>query len=200
MPPGFPGMPGMPGVPGMGMPPGMPPSFGMPPGTGAPGTPGLPPPPGVGGAPPGTMQANMPTRPGMAGFVPPANLPNINFNAPIIRLGTSVTRQNPVPSASATGKGGAGQGMMFGREAVVDLVPPSVEEQLKTVFVGGIPRELDDEWMEKILRVCFWRALWELLLARFWPAGLRLLENADVLNELYLVGCRKLEEVDEGHK
>lgn len=143
MPPGFTGM--------------MPPSFGMPPGTGAPGTPGLPPPPGTGGAPPGTMQANMPTRPGMAGFVPPANLPNINFNAPIIRLGTSVTRQNPVPSAGGKGMGGmGGGGQMFSREAVVDLVPPTVEEQLKTVFVGGIPGSLGDEWMEKILRVrCF---------------------------------------------
>ncbi|RPB09068.1 hypothetical protein P167DRAFT_527876 [Morchella conica CCBAS932] len=139
MPPGFTGM--------------MPPSFGMPPGTGAPGTPGLPPPPGTGGAPPGTMQANMPTRPGMAGFVPPANLPNINFNAPIIRLGTSVTRQNPVPSAGGKGMGGmGGGGQMFSREAVVDLVPPTVEEQLKTVFVGGIPGSLGDEWMEKILR------------------------------------------------
>lgn len=132
---------------------GMPPGFGMPPGTGPPGAPGLPPPPGVSGAPPGTAQANMPTRPGMPGFVPPANLPNINFNAPIIRLGTSVTRQNPVPSSSSTSKSGAGSSQSFSRDAAADLAPPSVEEQLKTVFVGSIPRDLDDEWLERILKV-----------------------------------------------
>lgn len=132
---------------------GMPPGFGMPPGTGLPGVPGLPPPPGVSGAPPGTAQANMPTRPGMAGFVPPANLPNINFNAPIIRLGTSVTRQNPVPSSSGASKSGGGSSQSFMRDAAVDLAPPSVEEQLKTIFVGSIPKDLDDEWMERILRV-----------------------------------------------
>ncbi|KAG0130141.1 hypothetical protein HOY82DRAFT_504948 [Tuber indicum] len=145
MPPGFPGIPG---VSGMGMPPG----FGMPPGTGPPGAPGLPPPPGVSGAPPGTAQANMPTRPGMPGFVPPANLPNINFNAPIIRLGTSVTRQNPVPSSSSASKSGAGSSQGFSRDAAADLAPPSVEEQLKTVFVGSIPKDLEDEWIERILK------------------------------------------------
>ncbi|KAL7268134.1 hypothetical protein RUND412_009254 [Rhizina undulata] len=149
MPPGMP-----PGFGGMGLPPG----FALPPGTTAPGAPGLPPPPGVSGAPgvgppPGTAQANLPTRPGMSGFVPPANLPNINFNAPIIRLGTSVTRQNPVPSpTAAASKSGSGTTQAFNRDSIADLAPPSVEEQLKTIFVGGIPKALQDEWLERILR------------------------------------------------
>lgn len=84
----------------------------------------------------------------MPGFAPPANLPNINFNAPIIRLGTSVTRQNPLPTqSSSSGKMGGG----MGRE-INELLPPTVEEQLKTVFVGGIPKGMDDEWMERILK------------------------------------------------
>lgn len=143
-PPGFPGggfgmPPGMPGAPGMSGPPGMPP----PPGVGAPGT----------SAPPGTVQANMPARPGMPGFVPPANLPNINFNAPIIRLGTSVTRQNPVPTASSQGIKAGLSTAQLARDAAADLAPPTVEEQLKTVFVGAIPKEVDDDWMERLLRV-----------------------------------------------
>lgn len=60
-----------------------------------------------------------------------------------------------MPSSSAPKTAG---GQMFARETVVDLVPPSVEEQLKTVFVGGIPKEVDDEWMERILRVGLERA------------------------------------------
>lgn len=91
----------------------------------------------------------MGARPGIAGFAPPANLPNINFNAPIIRLGTSVTRQNPLPTQSSTAGKAAGS---MARE-VNELLPPTVEEQLKTVFVGGIPKGVDDEWMERILRV-----------------------------------------------
>jgi len=112
----------------------------------------MPPPPGIGapgtGAPPGTQQANMGARPGIAGFAPPANLPNINFNAPIIRLGTSVTRQNPLPIQSSAASKAASS---MARE-VNELLPPTVEEQLKTVFVGGIPKGVDDEWMERILK------------------------------------------------
>jgi hypothetical protein len=149
MPPGMPPAFGAMGVPGV------PPGFGMPLGTapGMPGPPGMPPPPGVGapgtGAPPGTAQANMGARPGIAGFAPPANLPNINFNAPIIRLGTSVTRQNPFPTPSST----AGKSAGATAREVNELLPPTVEEQLKTIFVGAIPEGVDDEWLERILRV-----------------------------------------------
>lgn len=141
------------GVPGVAVP-GAPPGFGMPPGAAPPGgPPGMIPPPGIGapgtGAPPGTSQANMPQRGGIAGFAPPANLPNINFNAPIIRLGTSVTRQNPLPTPN-TGPS-KGQGANVGQ--VNELQPPTGEEMLKTVFVGSIPSGISDEWMERILRV-----------------------------------------------
>ena len=159
MPPGMPapfGMP-VPGVPGV---PGAPPAFGMPPGAAPPGValpPGMAPPPGVGApgtvAPPGTAQANMPARGmGPAGFAPPANLPNINFNAPVIRLGTSATRQNPLPTPNAGPSKSAGAS---GANQQNELLPPTVEEQLKTVFVGAIPSGISDEWMERILRVCY---------------------------------------------
>jgi hypothetical protein len=144
MPPGMP-----PGFGAMGVP-GVPPGFGIPPGA----APGMPPPPGVGapgtGAPPGTHQANIGARPGMPGFAPPANLPNINFNAPIIRLGTSVTRQNPLPTQSTI----AGKTAGAAAREINELLPPTVEEQLKTVFVGGIPKGMDDEWMERVLKAC----------------------------------------------
>jgi len=31
--------------------------------------------------------------------------------------------------------------------------PPTADEQVKTVFVGSIPRDLGDEWLERILKV-----------------------------------------------
>lgn len=150
MPPGLPPGFGAMGVPGV-----VPPGFGMPPGTMS--APGMPPPPGLGapgtGAPPGTHAASMGARPGMPGFTPPANLPNINFNAPIIRLGTSVTRQNPLPTQNAAAAAKAAAAGAAAREAT-ELVPPTAEEQLKTVFVGGLPAGMEDEWIERILRVC----------------------------------------------
>ncbi|KAI5783870.1 hypothetical protein DFH27DRAFT_577606 [Peziza echinospora] len=161
------------------MPPGMPGAFGFPPGMAGmglpPGAPGMPPPPGMPPGAPGVMhppgvplsQANMPTRPGMAGFVPPANLPNINFNAPIIRLGTSNSR---TASISMDGRGGSGSGgksggdggkgsgggisfVRGGMDSIMEsLAPPTQEEGLKTIFVGGIPKDLTDEWVERILK------------------------------------------------
>ena len=109
----------------------------------------------------------------MPGFMPPANLPNINFNAPIIRLGTSGNRSGLI---SIEGRGGAygikgageggkgmGSGISFvrgGPQMEMDsLIPPTKEECLKTVFVGGIPRDLGDEWIERILKVIYWRIL-----------------------------------------
>ncbi|KAF8464018.1 hypothetical protein BDZ91DRAFT_730569 [Kalaharituber pfeilii] len=163
------------------MAPGMVPGFGFPPGVGSvgvpPGTPGIPPPPGLPLAPgvvppPGVQmaQANLPTRPGMPGFVPPANLPNINFNAPIIRLGTSNARSSSISNegrgGGGTGSGGSGAkggesgkgsgsgGINFVRGGTDSeaLVPPTQEEGLKTIFVGGIPKDLGDEWIERILK------------------------------------------------
>src|SRR5690606_30764509 len=88
-------------------------------------------------------------RPGMPGFVPPANMPNINFNAPIIRLGT--TAKGTAYAAPVMGKSASGP--QFVRETILDLQPPTEEEQVRNIFIGSIPKDFDDVWMEKIVRV-----------------------------------------------
>ena len=153
-PPGFGGFPGQ-NPPSMGAPPGM-----APPGVAAPGT----------GLPPG-MQASSPTgnRPGglPSNFQTPPNMPNINFNAPVIRLGTTgpakpgdtllgdmnrKTNVNQPPSRQ-----GLGASMDAQRQAVRDnmmaLVPPTKDEIARTIFVGGITEGSGgDVGMERILQ------------------------------------------------
>ena len=124
--------------------------------------------PGV-AAPPGMQQANTP-QPGRSGgfppnFQPPANMPNINFSAPVIRLGTTGPSK---PSGlgesgrrdgggdSRGGRGGLGaseSGRGGGREAMTVLVPPTKDEVVRTIFVGGITEGVGgDEGLERILR------------------------------------------------
>lgn len=98
-------------------------------------------------------------------FQPPANMPNINFSAPVIRLGTSG------PSKSATPESGRERGGEFGgrraglgsgtlesqrqnvRDAMMQLQPPTKEEIVRTIFVGGITEGTGgDEGIERILR------------------------------------------------
>ncbi|RQM07972.1 hypothetical protein DH86_00000848 [Scytalidium sp. 3C] len=143
----------------MGPPPGMAP----PPGMSAPGT----------SLPPGVQQANaaQPSRPGglPANFQAPPNMPNINFSAPVIRLGTGPSK----PATPVTGGGGGrreGDGMGGGgrpglgadrgveqqrqalRESMMALVPPTQEEIVRTIFVGGITEGAGgDEGVERIL-------------------------------------------------
>lgn len=125
--------------------------------------PGVTPPPG--------MQSN-PQQPGRSGsqFQPPANLPsNINFNAPVIRLGTTGPGKPPMPMGDGgrrestveprSGRPGlgAGMGMEAQRQAVrenmMQLVPPTKEEILKTIFVGGITEGMTgDDGIERILQ------------------------------------------------
>ncbi|KAA6414422.1 MAG: U1 snRNP-associated protein usp107 [Lasallia pustulata] len=158
-PPGFGAFPGQSAPPGMGAPPVM-----APPGMSA---------PGVSPAP-GMQQANsqQPGRPGgfPGNFQPPANMPNINFSAPVIRLGTSgpnkpltplggdsSRRESNVEPRSARPGLGAGQGMEAQRQAVresmMQLVPPTKEEIVRTIFVGGITEGAGgDEGVERILR------------------------------------------------
>ena len=124
--------------------------------------------PGV-GAPPGMQQANSP-QPGRPGgfppnFQPPANMPNINFSAPVIRLGT--TGPNKPTSAigesgAREGRGdarggraglGASDGARGGRDNLAVLVPPTKDEVLRTIFVGGITEGAGgDDGIERILR------------------------------------------------
>ena len=155
-PPGFGGFPGQ-NPPGMGAPPGM-----APPGVAAPGT----------GPPPG-MQAQSPTgnRPGgfPSNFQPPPNMPNINFNAPVIRLGTTgpakpgdtllgdMNRQRNVNQQQ--NRQGLGASMDAQRQALREnmmaLVPPTKDEIAKTIFVGGITEGSGgDEGIERILQCC----------------------------------------------
>lgn len=131
--------------------------------------PGLAPPPGT-AAPPGMQQANT-AQPGRApgfpaNFQPPPNMPNINFTAPVIRLGTSGPAK-PVPQETtsqrvndAPGRHRAGLGAAAGadnqrqnvRDAMMQLQPPTQDEIVRTIFVGGITEGAGgDEGIERIL-------------------------------------------------
>ncbi|KAI9728090.1 MAG: hypothetical protein M1834_007806 [Cirrosporium novae-zelandiae] len=154
--------------------------FGRPPDFGAFGAPGAPPgmgPPGMaapGTAPPGVQQANVsqPGRPGgfPPNFQPPANMPNINFSAPVIRLGTTGPSKPSTPIGGASGRDtdspsttgrraglGANQGMEAQRQALresmLQLQPPTKEEILRTLFIGNITEGAGgDDGIESILR------------------------------------------------
>ncbi|KAF2762901.1 hypothetical protein EJ05DRAFT_516364 [Pseudovirgaria hyperparasitica] len=145
----YPGQSASPGVPGMGAPPGMG------------GPPGIPP----GGAPPGIHQTQTP-QPGRSSglpsnFQPP---PNLNFNAPVIRLGTSGpirpdNRQINTETMVAGPRRGLGMGSGTEqqrqqiRENMMALAPPSREEVARTIFVGNITEGVGgDEGLERILR------------------------------------------------
>ena len=131
--------------------------MGAPPGMAAPGT---APPPGI------QSDNQQPGRPGgfPQGFQPPANMPNINFNAPVIRLGTGGPPKSSMPlggdanrreSEQRTGRAGLGieAQRQATRESMMQLIPPTKEEIVRTIFVGGITEGAGgDEGMERILR------------------------------------------------
>jgi hypothetical protein len=130
--------------------------------------PGTAPPPGVQQA--NSAQASRPS--GLpASFQGPPNMPNINFSAPVIRLGTgpaksstpttggSGRRENQDSMSSGAG-GRAGLGMERGveqqrqalRDSMLALVPPTKEEIVRTIFIGGITEGCrGDEGIERIL-------------------------------------------------
>ncbi|AEO66563.1 uncharacterized protein THITE_2114714 [Thermothielavioides terrestris NRRL 8126] len=129
--------------------------------------PGLAPPPGV-QQPSTATQANRPS--GLpASFQPPPNLPNINFNAPVIRLGASMTPAKPgaslvgdrkdshTPASSRPGLGAdrgdrMDQSRAQMRESMQSLVPPTPEERLRTIFVHKIPEGVGgEEGVQKLL-------------------------------------------------
>ncbi|PYI13412.1 hypothetical protein BO86DRAFT_353074 [Aspergillus japonicus CBS 114.51] len=148
---------------------GRPPDFGSYPGA----PPGMAPPPGMVAPgttpPPGMQQANaqQPGRPAgfPANFQPPPNMPNINFSAPVIRLGTSGPSKSATPDTSKE-RGGDAPGRRAGlgssnlesqrqnvRDAMMQLQPPTREEIVRTIFVGGITEGVaGDEGVERILR------------------------------------------------
>ncbi|TEA17370.1 U1 snRNP-associated protein usp107 [Colletotrichum sidae] len=154
-PPTYGGFPGSTAAPGMAPPPGL----GPPPGMSS--APGMAPPPGI-------QQSNNAQANRQSGLPPnfqaPANLPNINFSAPVIRLGTLGGK----PSASDMGRkdsntptgGRPGLGMDRGfdqsraaaREHMQSLVPPTNEEKLRTLFIHRIPEGAGgDEGIERLL-------------------------------------------------
>lgn len=153
---------------------GAPPGYGgygnPPPGMGAPG--GLGPPPGM-QAPPGMHQAQAPQSNGMPhSFQPPANLPNINFNAPVIRLGTTAPAQggrDDGPRGPPSGRSGLGMdrggdsNKQSNREQAPILIPPTAEEKLRTIFVHGIPDGVGDRGIQKLLSAVGFLKRWETL-------------------------------------
>ena len=124
-------------------------------------------PPGMSAAP-GMQQANaaQPGRPGgfPPNFQPPANMPNINFSAPVIRLGTTGPNKSSTPLGGDSGRrdgqdrpGRPGLGQdsqrQGGRDQPVALVPPTKDEIARTIFVGGITEGAGgDDGVERILR------------------------------------------------
>lgn len=119
-------------------------------------------------APPGMQQSNsqQPGRPGgfPPNFQPPANMPNINFTAPVIRLGTSGPAKPTGPDPSRGPAGDAGRRAGLGatsmesqrqgvRDAMMQLQPPTKEEIVRTIFIGGITEGVGgDDGVERILR------------------------------------------------
>ncbi|RMZ73488.1 U1 snRNP-associated [Pyrenophora seminiperda CCB06] len=154
---------GYPGAPGYNRPPGY---AGAPPGMAPPGMgpPGAAPPPGVAG-PPGVANAQGPPvmtgpRALPSGWQAPANMPNFNFNAPVIRLGTQGGRSGAADSPAGgrrdNGAPPARRGLGMDRDGdrrdgPMQVNPPSREEIFRTVFVGSIPDGVNDEAMERIL-------------------------------------------------
>lgn len=110
------------------------------------------------------------------GFQPPPNMPGINFNAPVIRLGVGNepsradnrggrrdtgggSNAEPLGNRNRLGlgadRGGPGQDDQRRqmREAMVALAPPTREEVARTIFVGGLGEGTPgDESIEAILQ------------------------------------------------
>ena len=121
-----------------------------------------------GGAFPGSR-----TSMGSLQFPSPGKIPNINFHAPVIRLGTS-TSFGPFASAkNATDDSRDGADQSYGgyrrnfglntdqsresyrfqqREQFAQALPPSKEEIARTIYIGNIPHEITDEALFTIFR------------------------------------------------
>ncbi|KAF2261520.1 hypothetical protein CC78DRAFT_499995 [Lojkania enalia] len=158
-PPGYNRPPGYGGSPPM-----APPGMGPPPGASTPAAPGVAPPPGVSAN--GPPQLGGP-RPLPSSWQPPTSMPNINFNAPVIRLGTAGPGRGGGTDGSAGRREstqtpmrrGLGMDMNMrdadqqkGRETTQLLIPPTREEIARTIFIGNIAEGVSgDEGMERIL-------------------------------------------------
>ena len=116
------------------------------------------------GAPPGMQQqeAHQDGRPGAfpPNFQPPANMPNINFSAPVIRLGTAQNARSDLVGGRDD-RGGRRAGLGSGavdsrgpdRDRIQQVQPQTKEEVVRTIFVGGITEGTGgDDGIERILR------------------------------------------------
>ncbi|KAL8946178.1 MAG: hypothetical protein Q9222_007397 [Ikaeria aurantiellina] len=126
--------------------------------------------PGVSPAPGIQSGSQQPSRGTSSNFHPPPNLPsNINFNAPVIRLGTTGPSKPSMPMGDSgrresyneprSGRPGLGMGMGMEaqrqnvRDNMMQLVPPTKDEILRTIFVGGITEGASgDDGIERILQ------------------------------------------------
>jgi hypothetical protein len=114
-----------------------------------------------GNLPPAQANSNLPGRPTALppNFNPPPNFANINFNAPVIRLGTMGSgKDGSSASPGGMGDSGARRGLGMGggsdqrpRENAA-LIPPTREEVMRTLFIGKIPSSMLDMELERILR------------------------------------------------
>ncbi|PNS20142.1 U1 snRNP-associated protein usp107 [Sphaceloma murrayae] len=143
--------------------------YGAPPGYGNyAGAPGMGPPPNTGGAPgmsppPGVHSSQGPTQPG-SGFPDLANMAlpsNINFSAPVIRMGGTPGRGGKLGGfdyggrdAGGGNRGRSGLGMDMGSRQSRDtnIQPLTKEEVSRTIYIGGLVEGTpDEESMERIL-------------------------------------------------
>lgn len=115
--------------------------------------------PGTGAAPGMQQHEAYPPQGGFpANFQPPAN---INFSAPVIRLGTAQPQKpDMLGGRDDRDKGGRRAGLGMGqdggrpeRERIQQISPATKEEIIRTIFVGGITEGCGgDEGIERILR------------------------------------------------
>ncbi|KAL9071354.1 MAG: hypothetical protein Q9157_005482 [Trypethelium eluteriae] len=148
--------------------------------------------PGV-SPPPGMQQMQTPSVPGFpANFQPPPNMPNINFNAQVIRLGvsggsdapqaktsSSYGSQQTNPRRAGLGAGQDQQKQM--REPIIPLAPPTREEVARSIFVGKIPNDVKDDELEGILRTVGTLKRWARIMdTEGKPTGMGLAEYEDV--------------------
>ncbi|KAG5440403.1 hypothetical protein PCK2_000536 [Pneumocystis canis] len=97
----------------------------------------------------GYVSGVVPSQPG--GYGVSSNIPKIDFNAPIIHFGTNVNQVKPQASVITSAP------VLMSRAAVSHdaptlLQPPTIEQQIRTLFIGSIPDHLDDFWIDKMLK------------------------------------------------
>lgn len=100
-------------------------------------------------APPGYVSGVVP--PQSVGYGLPTNISKIDFNAPVIHFGTNVNQTKP-QAAVITSAPVLTPRVTTVRDAPNLLQPLTVEQQLRTLFIGSIPDYLDDFWIDKILK------------------------------------------------